>query len=167
MSVNSVQEIINLSESRSNPNRIAYRHLKKQLDFQIRERAVRYGSLSFRTPSILFGRPAFDKAQVESKILKHYARIGFACYREPGGDDIIIRWKEDDPEENEHEDGSDTSEESESESGSTTDVGSSGGERGTNTFQGPDSDSDGEGDTTKHVVIEKSSLSQRLSDVSR
>lgn len=167
MSVNSVQEIINLSESRSNPNRIAYKHLKKQLDIQIRERAVRYGSLSFRTPSILFGRPAFDKCHVESKILKHYSRIGFTCYREPGGDDIIIRWKEDEPEGKGHVNGSETSDDSESESESSTYSGSSGEGRGTNTAQGSDSDSDkdGDGDTTKHVVIEKSTFSQRLSDV--
>ena len=148
---------------------MAYRHLKKQLDSQIRERAVRHGSLSFRTPSILFGKPAFDKSYVEKRIIKHYARIGFACYRETGGDDIIIRWKEDNPEDNEYDDGSETG--SETESGSGTDHRSSDEESGTNRNdeKSPrsDSDSDTEKDTTKHVVIEKPSFSQRLSGVGR
>ena len=91
MSVRSVEEIIRLSDSHSNPNRIAYRHLIKQLDSQIRERAVRHGSLSFRTPSIIFGKPAFEKATVEKKIIKHYSRIGFVCGRTQD-DDIIIKW---------------------------------------------------------------------------
>lgn len=164
MSVRSVEEIIRLSDSHSNPNRIAYKHLLKQLDSQIRERAVRHGSLSFRTPSILFGKPAFEKDAVEKKIVKHYSRIGFACYKNPEGD-IIIRWKEE-----EHHDGQDEN----GSNGSTTDSGSESGsesEHGSieqdGSGPGPDSgsDSDDGKDTSKRVVIENPSLSKRLSGV--
>jgi hypothetical protein len=181
MSVNSVEEIINLSESYSNPNRIAYKHLKKQLDSQIRERAVRHGSLSFRTPSILFGKPAFDKASVEKKIVKHYSKIGFACYREPGGGDIIIRWKEEDrggggetcygseTSGSDPDSDADSKSNSDSNSGSMNGSGSGSlsGERSSNMHAGPcsDSGSDGGNDTTKHVVIETSTLSQRLNQI--
>lgn len=172
MSVRSVEEIIRLSDSHSNPNRIAYKHLLKQLDYQIRERAVRHASLSFRTPSILFGKPAFEKDCVEKKIVKHYSRIGFSCYKNADGD-IIIRWKE----EEENYEGKDEV----GSNGSTTDSSSeedSGSEPGSirqdeggkepfpGSFSDADSDSDDEKDTSKRVVIEKPSLSKRLSGVS-
>jgi len=164
MSINSVEEIINLSESYSNPDRIAYRHLKKQLDYQIRERAVRHSSITFQTPSILFGKPAFDKTSVERRIIKHYSRIGFACYKDPLGNDIVIRWKEEEPDAEEEENGTNSSS-SDSESGSM-----SGNDSSTpKDAGGPDSDSDSDSDEqknmTKHVVIEEETLAQRLSNL--
>lgn len=167
MSINSVEEIINLSESYSNPDRIAYKHLKKQLDCQIRERAVRHSSLTFQTPSILFGKPAFDKSFVERKIIKHYSRIGFACYKDPRGNDIVIRWKEDGPDEDEEENGTNSSS-SDSESGSTNGTDSCSYTKTSNDTVESDSGSESEEqkNMTKHVVIEEESLTQRLSKLS-
>lgn len=176
MSVRSVEEIIRLSDSHSNPNRIAYKHLLKQLDSQIRERAVRHGSLSFRTPSILFGKPAFEKDSVEKKIVKHYSRIGFACYKNLDGD-IIIRWKEEETHEAQEDVGSNGST---SDSGSDIESGSEPGSfeqdqgqdqdqdrKGSNSNPDSDSDSDDGKDTSKRVVIETQSLSKRMSGVGK
>lgn len=165
MSVRSVEEIIRLSDSHSNPNRIAYKHLLKQLDSQIRERAVRHGSLSFRTPSILFGKPAFEKSAVEKKIVKHYSRIGFACYKNADGD-IIIRWKEeeDNQEGQDEVDSNGSTTDFDSEEDPSSEPGSIEQDQcGNGSLSGPDSDSDDGKDTSKRVVIENASLSKRLS----
>ncbi len=98
MSIRSIDEIVKLSHSMKNPEKIAYKQLVKQLDPQIRERAKRYGSFVFRTPLMLWGSPVFIQSKVEKKLIKHYRRLGFDCYRKRDGD-IIIRWR-DDPDSN-------------------------------------------------------------------
>ncbi len=188
MAVSSVDEIINLSESFSNPNRMAYKHLKKQLDAQIRERAVRHNSVSFRTPSIMFGKPAFDRAAVQKRLIRHYSRIGFACYREPGAEDVVIRWKEEkkkkkkkdrassgpnpapgpNPDaDSDSDSGSDSGSGSSSSSGSDAESGSGSGSASEEQDQDQDPDgegSDGDTNTTKRVVIEEPGLFCRRLD---
>ena len=163
MSVRSVEEIINLSDSQSNPNRIAYKHLIKQIDPQIRERAVRHGSLSFLTPSIIWGKPAFDHGKVENKVIKHYAKLGFACFKNDTGE-IVIKWKEDEPDQN----GSVKSEDSDSDAFSVSSDESLEAKASYSPMDNnheTDSDSDDGKDTTKQFIIEKPSLSQRVSDM--
>lgn len=94
MSIRSIDEIIKLSDLSKNPEKIAYKKLVKQLDPQIKERARRYGSITFRTPVMLWGYPVFDKKKVERKIVKHYIKIGFEVTKKKDGD-IVIRWQDD------------------------------------------------------------------------
>lgn len=94
MSIRSVNEIISLSDSHGNPDKIAYKHLIKQIDIQIREHAHSHGSITFQTPNIIWGKPMFDCKKVEKKLMKHYTSIGFSTFNNEKGE-VIIKWLED------------------------------------------------------------------------
>lgn len=161
MSIKSVQEILKLSDSHSNPNQISYRHLVKQLDSQIRERALRHSNLSFRTPSILFGKPAFDKINVEKKLIKHYKKIGFTCYKDIDGD-INIRWKDEEPDEDGANYVSDETSESEEETFSSMEFKNEE-EEGSSSSSG----SDDEEGSRKTIVVDTASVGKRVSNIGK
>ena len=145
MSIKSVHDIISLSDSRGNPDKLAYKHLIKQLDVQIREHAQSHGSLTFQTPSIIWGKPMFDCKKVEKRIMKHYSGIGFDTSKDDNND-VVIRWKEEVNQEEESEEESSESSESEEKEEE----------------EGSSSGSDSDEDQTKNIVIETIPLSARL-----
>jgi hypothetical protein len=146
MSIRSIDEIIKLSDLSKNPEKIAYKKLVKQLDPQIKERARRFGSITFRTPVMLWGYPVFDKNKVERKIIKHYTSIGFEVVKKEDGD-IIIRWHEDaDSDEVSNSSGSDENTEDELEEEENAKSNKKG------KRYSSDSDSEGE-DTIMNVVV--------------
>ena len=150
MSIRSIDEIIKLSDLSKNPDKIAYKKLVKQLDPQIKERARRFGSITFRTPVMIWGYPVFDKKKVERKIIKHYTSIGFEVIKKKDGD-IIIRWHDDpDSDEDSDSDGDsiiseNTDDELEEEE---NDKSKKKGKK-----SGSDSESEGEEDTTMNLVV--------------
>jgi len=144
MSIRSVDEIVKLSHSMKNPEKIAYKQLVKQLDPQIRERAKRYGSFVFRTPVMLWGSPVFIQSKVEKKLIKHYRSLGFDCYRKRDGD-IIIRWR-DDPDSEDETSGSSESSDEATEDGSSNPLIMPSGK------EDSDSDSDNENETMNVIV---------------
>ena len=146
MSIKSVHDIISLSDSRGNPDKLAYKHLIKQLDVQIREHAQSHGSLTFQTPSIIWGKPMFDCKKVEKRIMKHYSGIGFDTSKDDNND-VVIRWRDDVNQEEESEESGESSEESSEEE--------------TPIIDSSDSESD-IGDQKKDIVIETLPLSKRL-----
>lgn len=80
MPIKSVDEIIYLSDSHKAPNKIAYKHLIKQLDSQIVEKASEgFRSVSFQIPGFIWAIPIYDRDSVCKKIAKHYKKIGFVC----------------------------------------------------------------------------------------
>ena len=81
MAIRSVDEIINLSDSSKNPEKLAFKDLVQHIDPRIRGRAPRHNSLNFKIPGILWGQPVFDADRVEKMIVHHYKRIGFKCVR--------------------------------------------------------------------------------------
>jgi hypothetical protein len=171
MAIRSVDEIINLSDSSKNPEKLAFKDLVKHIDPRVRERAPRHTSLHFKIPGMLWGQPVYDAYKVEKMIVRHYKSIGFKCDR-LGEREILIKWGEDDSYHSEasrdaggasassDSDDTDSSEESES-AGSTASS-----EEETTDSETTDSDGNDEsGDTTKNVTIEQIPLSKRLSIV--
>ena len=91
MAIRSVDEIINLSDSSKNPEKLAFKDLIKHIDPRIRDRASRHTSLHFNIPGILWGQPVFDAKRVEKMIIRHYRSIGFTCVR-LAPREILIKW---------------------------------------------------------------------------
>ena len=77
MTIKSINDIIFLSDSNVNPDKMAYKHLIKQIDTQILDQCQSQGSLTFQTPSIIWGKPMFESKKVEKKIVKHAASDSF------------------------------------------------------------------------------------------
>lgn len=94
MAIRSVDEIINLSDSSKNPEKLALKDLVKHIDPRIRDRATRHTSLHFKIPGIMWGQPVYDAEKVEKMIIRHYKRIGFRCERQDTLS-IVIRWGDD------------------------------------------------------------------------
>lgn len=97
MAIRSVDEIINLSDSSKNPEKLAFKDLVKHIDPRIRERAPRHTSLHFKIPGILWGQPVFDAGRVERMIVRHYKRIGFKCEKLDNRE-ILIKWGQEEEE---------------------------------------------------------------------
>ena len=134
MAIRSVDEIINLSDSSKNPEKLAFKDLIKHIDPRIRDRAPRHTSLHFNIPGILWGQPVFDAKRVEKMIIRHYKSIGFTCVR-LAPREIIIKW-------------GDASDDDDSQAGSHPDDDSDGDtDTDTDTDGGTDGGTDGDTDT--------------------
>lgn len=89
--IRSVEEIVDISESKSTPDRMAYKYLIKQVDKMLRSRAVdqQYDAM-FEVPAMVLFQPHFDRDFVAVKLARHYRKRGFKCDKE--GFTIVLRW---------------------------------------------------------------------------
>lgn len=179
MAIRSVDEIINLSDSSKNPEKLAFKDLVKHIDPRIRDRAPRHNSLHFSIPGILWGQPVFSAHKVQKMIVRHYTSIGFRCVKLDNRE-LIIKWGDDDSQSQ----GSHDSADQDSDSTSTDSDGDSDSDGATDSSDGSndstgssesaetsgtdvnttDSDDDGDEDSkTKCVTVEQIPLSKRLS----
>lgn len=169
MAIRSVDEIINLSDSSKNPEKLAFKDLIQHIDPRIRERAPRHISLNFTIPGILWGQPVFDADRVGKMIVRHYRRIGFECVR-LNKRDILIKWGEEEEEQqgDEHDssdESSDCSTDSDTDSTESTESSETGTtQSAAETTDLSDNDHD-ESNKTKCVTVEQIPLSKRLSIV--
>lgn len=169
MAIRSVDEIINLSDSSKNPEKLAFKDLIQHIDPRIRERAPRHISLNFTIPGILWGQPVFDADRVGKMIVRHYRRMGFECVT-LNKRDILIKWGEEQDEQEEGDEHGSSDESSECSTDSDTDSTGSTESSETGTSQSAEStDSSGNDDDqsnkTKCVTVEQIPLSKRLSIV--
>lgn len=183
MAIRSVDEIINLSDSSKNPEKLAFKDLIKHIDPRIRDRAPRHTSLHFNIPGILWGQPVYDAKRVKKMIIRHYKSIGFTCV-ELAPREILIKWgdasDDDDSQADSHFDdgsGGDTDGNTDTETVSSDEDEGSPAEESPETRESADSsetetssssttDSDADGDNacnTKCVTVEQLPLSKRLS----
>lgn len=187
MAIRSVDEIINLSDSSKNPEKLAFKDLIKHIDPRIRDRASRHTSLHFNIPGILWGQPVFDAKRVEKMITRHYRSIGFTCVR-LAPREILIKWGDasddedsqagshpDDDSDGDTDTDGDTGTDADTDGDTGTETASSDEAHGahgaadsseTETSSSGTTDSDGDGDDaskTKCVTVEQLPLSKRLS----
>ncbi|CAN0550111.1 unnamed protein product, partial [Ectocarpus sp. 8 AP-2014] len=170
-----VDEIVNLSDSSKNPEKLAFKDLVQHIDPRIRVRAPRHNSLHFTIPGMLWGHPVFDADRVEKMIVHHYKRIGFQCVR-LAKREILIQWGEGGGEEEEEEEGEEGEEggnydsTDDSTASSDTDSADSTESSETGTSEATESTDSSNGDDshenkTKCVTVEQIPLSKRLSIV--
>lgn len=77
-SIRDVPEIIEISESRHTPDKMAYQHIIKQVDKLIRSRALeQHRDASFEGPGMILFKPHYDRDQLTHRVYRHYRRIGF------------------------------------------------------------------------------------------
>lgn len=78
--IRSVQEIVNISESKSTPDRMAYKYLIRQVDKLLRSRALdqQYDAM-FEVPAMVLFQPHFNRGFVAKKLVNHYRKRGFNC----------------------------------------------------------------------------------------
>lgn len=174
MSIRSVNEIINLSDSSRNPEKLAFKDLVKHIDPRIRDRAPRHTSLAFNIPGILWGQPVFDADKVEKMIIRHYKSMGFSCAR-LAKREILIKWSaDDDGDDGDHDnntDGTTPTTDSDTDASSTSgEEDEKDGQSQSETHSDTDSDDSDDSDdddteNTKCVTVEQVPLSKRLSIV--
>ena len=89
--IRSVEEIVDISESNSTPDRMAYKYLIKQVDRLLRSRALdqQYDAM-FEVPAIVMFQPHFDRKFVTAKLARHYRKRGFKC--DMDSFTIVLRW---------------------------------------------------------------------------
>lgn len=89
--IRSVEEIVDISESKNTPDRMAYKYVIKQVDKLVRTRAIdqQYDAM-FEVPAMVLFQPHFDRSVVSNRIVRHYRKLGFKCTME--GFQIILRW---------------------------------------------------------------------------
>lgn len=89
--IRSVEEIVDISESKNTPDRMAYKYLIKQVDKLLRSRALdqQYDAM-FEVPAMVLFQPHFDRAFVALKLARHYRKRGFKCDMESFT--IVLRW---------------------------------------------------------------------------
>ena len=166
MAIRSVDEIINLSDSSKNPEKLAFKDLVQHIDPRIRGRAPRHNSLNFKIPGILWGQPVFDADRVEKMIVHHYKRIGFKCVR-LAKREILIQWGEgggEEEEDDKRDSADDSTESSDTDSVDSTESSETGTSEATESTDSSDSNDSHENDT-KCVTVEQIPLSKRLSIV--
>lgn len=172
MAIRSVDEILNLSDSSRNPEKLAFKDLVQHIDPRIRERAPRHCSLNFKIPGILWGQPVFDADRVGKMIGRHYKNMGFKCVK-LGKREILIKWGEGGEKEEEDRNGSDddsrespedSTEGSDTDSTNSTLSSETGTSEATESTDSSDSD-DSDENKTKCVTVEQIPLSKRLSMV--
>ncbi|CAN0562772.1 unnamed protein product [Ectocarpus sp. 12 AP-2014] len=168
MAIRSVDEIINLSDSSKNPEKLAFKDLVQHIDPRIRGRAPRHNSLNFKIPGILWGQPVFNADRVEKMIVHHYNSIGFKCVR-LAKREILIQWGEGGGEEEEekddkHDSADDCTESSDTDSADSTESSETGTSEATESTDSSDGD-DSRENKTKCVTVEQIPLSKRLSIV--
>ncbi|CAN0550771.1 unnamed protein product, partial [Ectocarpus sp. 8 AP-2014] len=164
-----VDEIVNLSDSSKNPEKLAFKDLVQHIDPRIRVRAPRHNSLHFKIPGMLWGHPVFDADRVEKMIVHHYKRMGFQCVR-LAKREILIQWGEGGGEEEEEEEGGNYDSTDDSTASSDTDSADSTESSETATSEATESTDSSNGDDshenkTKCVTVEQIPLSKRLSIV--
>ncbi|CAN0370775.1 unnamed protein product [Ectocarpus sp. 12 AP-2014] len=168
MAIRSVDEIINLSDSSKNPEKLAFKDLVQHIDPRIRERAPRHNSLNFKIPGILWGQPVFNADMVEKMIVHHYNSIGFKCVR-LAKREILIQWGEggggeEEEEDDKHDSADDSTESSDTDSADSTESSETGTSEATESTDSSDGD-DSHENKTKCVTVEQIPLSKRLSIV--
>ncbi|CAM9465601.1 unnamed protein product [Ectocarpus sp. 13 AM-2016] len=168
MAIRSVDEIINLSDSSKNPEKLAFKDLVQHIDPRIRERAPRHNSLNFKIPGILWGQPVFNADRVEKMIVHHYNSIGFKCVR-LAKREILIQWGEggggeEEEEDDKHDSADDSTESSDTDSADSTESSETGTSEATESTDSSDGD-DSHENKTKCVTVEQIPLSKRLSIV--
>ena len=165
MAIRSVDEIINLSDSSKNPEKLAFKDLVKHIDPRIRERAPRHNSLHFKIPGILWGQPVFDAERVGKLIVRHYRRIGFECVRVDKRE-ILIKWGEEEEQEGEddgsEDDSTEVSTDSDTDSSDSTETETTQSSESTDSSDNSDND-ENDSNETKCVTVEQIPLSKRLS----
>ena len=78
--IRNVSEIIEISESRHTPDKMAYQHIIQQGDKLIRSRAMEQQTDAiFEVPAMILFKPIYDRDELTRKIHKHYKKIGFTC----------------------------------------------------------------------------------------
>ena len=169
MAIRSVDEIINLSDSSKNPEKLAFKDLVQHIDPRIRGRAPRHNSLNFKIPGILWGQPVFDAERVEKMIVHHYKKIGFKCVR-LAKRELLIQWGESEAEESNDTDSAKEEADPTDSADSTNSSDSSDSPDSSDSSDASDSsdssDSDGGNENkTKCVTVEQMPLSKRLSIV--
>ena len=89
--IKDVSEILQISESRNTPNRLAYKYIIKQVDELLRIRAKdQHYDAEFEVPAVIMYQPNFDRDLLVFKIVNHYGKIGFKCFAE--GFQVTIQW---------------------------------------------------------------------------
>lgn len=107
--IRSVEEIVDISESNSTPDKMAYKYLIKQVDRLLRSRALdqQYDAM-FEVPAMVLFQPHFDRGFVAVKIARHYRKRGFKC--DMDGFTITLRWGKMDSSDDSSEDSSEEDE---------------------------------------------------------
>lgn len=150
--IRSVEEIVDISESNSTPDKMAYKYLIKQVDRLLRSRALdqQYDAM-FEVPAMVLFQPHFDRGFVAKKIARHYRKRGFKC--DMDSFTIVLRWGKMDS-----DIGTDSSEESDADDH-------------TDDLDDPKSDDDSEEDNLppprKIVVDTNSSLVSRVASMKK
>jgi len=145
--IRNVSEIIEISESRHTPDKMAYQHIISQGDKLIRSRAMEQQvDAIFEIPAMILFKPIYDRDELTRKIYKHYKKIGFTCSLDKYV--LTLSWgKVDEKKEKYRED---TDESDEDDSGNETE----------------DSDMSEEETGEKKIVLDtSSSLAQRVLDI--
>ena len=110
--IQSAQEIIDISESNRTPDRMAYKYLIRQVDKLLRTRAVeQHYNAVFVVPAIVLFQPHFNRKFVGDELMKHYVKRGFRCTLEDF--EMTLQWGREDLDRN-----SDSDSDSDPESGS-------------------------------------------------
>ena len=109
-SIRDVSEILDISESKNTPNKMAYKYIISQVDRLLRKRATdqQYDAV-FEVPAMIMYQPNFDRDFITQKIHRHYEKIGFNC--EVDVYQITIAWGKptnNDPDDSDSEDDSET-----------------------------------------------------------
>lgn len=77
-SIRDVSEIIEISESRHTPDKMAYQHIIKQVDKLIRSRAMeQQHEAAFEVPAMILFKPHYNRDQLTHRVYRHYRKIGF------------------------------------------------------------------------------------------
>lgn len=150
--IRSAEEIVDMTESKSTPDRMAYKYLIKQVDKLLRSRAVdqQYDAM-FEVPAMVLFQPHFDRSFVASKLARHYRKRGFKCDMEDFT--IVLRWGK--------MDSSDDSDSSESSDDGEWRISS------TKTKNQESSDEEDKLPPPRKIVVESSSLSSRVSSMKK
>lgn len=149
--IRSVDEIVNISESKTTPDKMAYQYLIKQVDKMLRSRALdqQYDAM-FEVPAMVMFQPHFDREFVAVKLARHYRRRGFGC--EKDGFTIVLRWGKADT----RGDSEDSDDSLEEDPRIISDVDDN---------DDDDADDDDELPPPRKIVVESTSLSQRVSSM--
>jgi len=144
-SIRNVSEIIEISESRHTPDKMAYQHIIQQGDKLIRSRAMEQQTDAiFEVPAMILFKPIYDRDELTRRIHKHYKKIGFTCRLEKYV--ITLSWGKKEEQNKKHEEDQDEDQEESDES--------------------YESDISEEETQEKKIILDKSSkLSQRVSEI--
>lgn len=151
--IRSVDEIVNISESKSTPDKMAYQYLVKQVDKLLRSRALdqQYDAM-FEVPAMVLFQPHFDRDLVATRLAKHYRRIGFSCDKNEFT--IVLRW--------DREKTTDSNEENNTTNADDSDDSDVSDNNSFNEENVDESDDDYELPPPRKIVVESAPLSKRV-----